>query len=85
MVSHVHQVMVSSESSGVAFSRHPLKPISGNCVFIESVFGLGEGLVGGELEGDRFEVCKLYVCLFICQCWQQQYLLVNSYPCLFYR
>ena len=51
--------MVSSESSGVAFSRHPLKPISGNCVFIESVFGLGEGIVGGELEGDRIEVCTL--------------------------
>jgi len=50
------QVMVASESSGVAFSRHPLKPISGNCVFIEAVFGLGEGLVGGELEADRFEV-----------------------------
>ena len=48
--------MVASESSGVAFSRHPLKPISGNCVFIEAVFGLGEGLVGGELEADRFEV-----------------------------
>ena len=43
----------------MAFSRHPLKPVSGNCVFIESVFGLGEGIVGGELEGDRIEVCAL--------------------------
>lgn len=52
----VDQVMVNSEMSGVAFSRHPLKPISAECVFIEAVYGLGEGLVSGELEADRFEV-----------------------------
>lgn len=62
------QVMVASESSGVAFSRHPLKPISGNCVFIEAVFGLGEGLVGGELEADRFEVCVVTLKKQLCAC-----------------
>lgn len=50
------QVMVNSEQSGVAFSRQPLKPITANCVFIEAVYGLGEGLVSGELEADRYEV-----------------------------
>ena len=49
-------MMVNSEVSGVAFSRHPLKPISADCVFIEAVYGLGEGLVSGELEADRHEV-----------------------------
>ena len=48
--------MVNSEVSGVAFSRHPLKPVSSDCVFIEAVYGLGEGLVSGELEADRYEV-----------------------------
>ena len=50
------QVMVNSKCSGVAFSRHPLKPLSSNSVFIEAVYGLGEGLVSGELEADRYEV-----------------------------
>ena len=50
------QVMVNSEVSGVGFSRHPLKPLSTDHVLVEAVYGLGEGLVGGELEGDRYEV-----------------------------
>ena len=53
--------MVNSESSGVAFSRHPLKPISSNSVFIEAVYGLGEGLVSGELEADRYEVKLTFI------------------------
>lgn len=48
--------MVNSEVSGVAFSRHPLKPISSNAVYIESVYGLGEGLVSGEFDADQYEV-----------------------------
>ena len=40
----------------MAFSRHPLKPLSANCVLVEAVYGLGEGLVSGELEADRYEV-----------------------------
>ncbi len=53
----IPQVMVNSEVSGVAFSRHPLKPLSANCVFVEAVYGLGEGLVSGELQADSYEVC----------------------------
>ena len=48
--------MVNSEVSGVAFSRHPLTPLSSNTVLVEAVYGLGEGLVSGELEADRYEV-----------------------------
>ena len=52
--------MVNSEVSGVAFSRHPLTPLSSNTVLVEAVYGLGEGLVSGELEADRYEVhCML--------------------------
>ena len=48
--------MVNSDVSGVGFSRHPLKPLSSNCVLLEAVYGLGEGLVSGALEADRYEV-----------------------------
>ena len=47
---------MNSSVSGVAFSRHPLYPVSSNSVFVEAVYGLGEGLVSGELEADRYEV-----------------------------
>ena len=50
------QVMVNSEYSGVAFSRHPLTPMSSNSSYVEAVYGLGEGLVGGELSSDSYEV-----------------------------
>ncbi len=54
---HPHaQVMVNSAVSGVAFSRHPLSPITKDVVLVEAVYGLGEGLVSGELEADRYEV-----------------------------
>ena len=48
---------MNSEVSGVGFSRHPLKPVSSDAVLVEAVYGLGEGLVSGELEADRYEVC----------------------------
>ena len=50
---------MNSEVSGVGFSRHPLKPVSTDNVLVEAVYGLGEGLVSGELEADRYEVCRL--------------------------
>ena len=60
---------MNSAVSGVGFSRHPLKPVSSDTVFIEAVYGLGEGLVSGELEADRYEVsentCTLYI---LCMC-----------------
>eukprot|EP01137_Pigoraptor_chileana_P023651 Opistho-2@90297 len=54
----VVQMMVNSAASGVAFSRHPLKAVSVGCVFVEAVYGLGEGLVSGEIEPDSFEIMR---------------------------
>ena len=48
--------MINSECSGVAFSRHPLKPMTSTCSYIEAVYGQGEGLVGGQLLADGYEV-----------------------------
>ncbi len=47
------QEMVSSEVSGVAFG---VDPVSGdrNAVVVNAVYGLGEGLVSGELNADQF-------------------------------
>ncbi|MBU6376302.1 MAG: hypothetical protein KGQ59_09930, partial [Bdellovibrionales bacterium] len=50
------QKMVNSEASGVGFSVNPLHPLDRDTLVIESVFGLGEGLVSGELEADHYEV-----------------------------
>ena len=49
------QEMVSPDVSGVAFGAHP---VSGdvNAKVISSVYGLGEGLVSGELNADTFTV-----------------------------
>lgn len=54
-VSVIIQEMINSDVSGVAFSSNP---ISGkrNSIVISSVFGLGEGLVSGELDADTFVV-----------------------------
>ena len=54
------QEMINSEVSGVAFSSNPITG-KRNEVVISSVFGLGEGLVSGELNADTFivEVKKL--------------------------
>ncbi|KAF9359833.1 hypothetical protein BGX26_011301 [Mortierella sp. AD094] len=52
----VVQIMVDSECAGVAFSRHPLNPISANASLVEAVWGQGEALVSGAAEPDSFEV-----------------------------
>ncbi|KAG9063750.1 hypothetical protein KI688_003862 [Linnemannia hyalina] len=52
----VVQIMVDSECAGVAFSRHPLNPISANVALVEAVWGQGEALVSGAAEPDSFEV-----------------------------
>lgn len=51
------QVMISSESSGVAFG---INPVTGNRKqqLISAVFGLGEGLVSGELDADNYLVTE---------------------------
>ncbi|MNJ91929.1 Chondramide synthase cmdD [compost metagenome] len=47
------QVMIPAESSGVAFG---VNPVSGNRrqQLISAVYGLGEGLVSGELDADNY-------------------------------
>jgi len=50
------QKMIDAESSGVAFSRNPLRPLDRDTVMVSSVWGLGEGLVSGELDADHFEI-----------------------------
>lgn len=52
----VIQRMVDAEAAGVVFSRHPIKVLNREQVLISSVWGLGEGLVSGELDSDNFEV-----------------------------
>jgi phosphoenolpyruvate synthase/pyruvate phosphate dikinase len=47
----VVQTMISADVSGVAFSRHPKGPDS--LELIEAVWGLGEGLVSGEISPDQ--------------------------------
>ncbi|MCE3295785.1 MAG: phosphoenolpyruvate synthase [Crocinitomicaceae bacterium] len=51
----VVQQMIDADTAGVAFS---INPISGNRreKLISSVYGLGEGLVSGELDADNFIV-----------------------------
>jgi rifampicin phosphotransferase len=50
----VVQVMVDAEASGVAFSADPLG--SPDTAVVSAVHGLGEGLVGGELDADAYRV-----------------------------
>lgn len=50
------QRMIDAESSGVAFSRNPVRPLDRDTVIVNSVWGLGEGLASGELAADHFEV-----------------------------
>ncbi len=52
------QRMVNSDTAGVCFSRHPLRPMSFQGALVEAVIGLGEGLVSGLFEADRFEVLR---------------------------
>ena len=51
----VVQTMVDSEASGVLFTANPLTGKRDEVV-IEAVLGLGEGLVSGEVEPDRYVV-----------------------------
>ena len=51
------QKMIQAEASGVAFT---VEPITSNVdqVVVEAIYGLGEGLVGGEVKPDLFIVDK---------------------------
>lgn len=50
----VVQKMVASDKSGVMFSQNPTKP--DKSIMIEAVFGLGEGIVSGQIKPDHYEV-----------------------------
>ncbi len=50
------QRMVEAKSSGVLFTRNPMNPLDRDHLWVDSVFGLGEGLVSGDLAADHFEV-----------------------------
>ncbi len=54
----VVQAMVDGDVSGVMFTVHP---VSGDRdrVLINAVYGLGEGLVSGELDADSYDVHRL--------------------------
>lgn len=54
-VAVIIQEMVDAEVSGVAFGINPTTGIP-NSKIINSVYGLGEGLVSGELNGDTFSI-----------------------------
>ncbi|MCU0490328.1 MAG: PEP-utilizing enzyme [Chloroflexaceae bacterium] len=54
----VVQLMVQSEVSGVLFTANPLSGLLSETV-IEATFGLGEALVSGQVEPDRFVVDTL--------------------------
>lgn len=48
------QKMINSEKSGVMFSHHPTK--NNENVFIEAVYGQGEGIVSGKIKPDHYIV-----------------------------
>ncbi|MBY0548034.1 MAG: hypothetical protein K2W95_12135 [Candidatus Obscuribacterales bacterium] len=49
------QKMVAADVAGVAFSVDPVSGNSNVCI-VESVYGLGEGLVGGQADADSWSV-----------------------------
>lgn len=53
-LSVVVQRMIDSEKSGVIFSQNPVK--NDNTIVIEAVWGLGEGIVSGQIKPDHYAV-----------------------------
>ena len=51
------QKMISSETSGVMFTLEPVTSNTDN-IIIEAIFGLGEGLVSGEITPDLYIINK---------------------------
>ena len=50
----VVQKMINSDKSGVIFSKNPVS--SNDNIVIEAVFGLGEGIVSGQIKPDHYEI-----------------------------
>ncbi len=57
LISVAVQKMVNSRSAGVMFTIHPVTG-DRNVIVVESVWGLGEGIVSGAITPDHFEVDK---------------------------
>ncbi|MBD3366365.1 hypothetical protein GF360_03455 [candidate division WWE3 bacterium] len=58
-VAVVVQEMVQSDISGICFTVHPIS-MQKNIMLIEAVYGLGEGIVSGQLTPDSYEYNKEY-------------------------
>lgn len=56
LLSVVVQKMVDSEKSGVMFSRNPTS--DDKSIVIEAVWGLGEGIVSGQIKPDHYVIDK---------------------------
>jgi len=57
-VAVIIQKMIQSEKSGTAFSIHPVT-LNTNQILIEAAFGLGEGVVSGQITPDSYIVEKM--------------------------
>jgi len=55
-VAVIVQEMVDAGSSGIAFSRNPVRPLDRDTVVVSSVWGTGEALASGEVDADHFEI-----------------------------
>ncbi len=67
-MSVVIQQMINSDSAGVGFSHNPIDLSDRSNIIIESVFGQGEGLVGGLYDADQFLINKLTFSISKKQC-----------------
>ncbi len=56
LISVVVQKMINADKSGVIFSKNPVE--KSDNVIIESVYGLGEGIVSGRISPDHYEVSR---------------------------
>lgn len=54
----VVQKMVDAKLSGVAFSRNPIHPADRENLIVDSVYGIGEGLVSGRYDSDSYVVSR---------------------------
>ena len=56
LIAVIVQVMVNSDKSGVIFSKDPVE--NTESIVIETVFGLGEGIVSGRIQPDNYIVSR---------------------------
>lgn len=56
LISVIIQKMINSDKSGVIFSQNPVD--NNDNIVIEAVFGLGEGIVSGQINPDHYETSR---------------------------